>query len=92
MGVKLNVDALDGVLYGGGTASAHALLAAQIDRKIVAIDASHWLYQSHNMARTQAYLAKDRDDPGAALRKSAAVLFTDRCIQLLRYGAHPLVV
>lgn len=92
MGVKLGVSALAGVVYRGDTASAHALLAAQIEGKVVAIDASHWLYQSNNVARAQAYLAKDGDNPGAALRQSAATLFTDRLIQLLRYGAHPLVV
>lgn len=72
MGVKLDVDALDGVVYDGGTASAHALLAAEIESKVVTIDASHWLCQSNNVSRDQAYLAQDRDDPGAALRPSAA--------------------
>lgn len=90
MGVKL--DAQDVAEdFCGDTRESHARLAQQVRDKVVAIDAAQWLFQANSQPERQALFAQGRSEFDAMVANSVA-FFTDRCLQLLRYGAHPVVV
>lgn len=96
MGVQIDLNELQLRECDGKTPARHAELAACVESKIVAVDGNLWLAQARQTAGatnrmdgfTQAAGGNEED----ALQHSAIMLFVDRCTQLLRYGAHPVVV
>ena len=92
MGVKFNVKKLLAFEdFAGQTKAQHTQLADQIRGKVVAIDSAQWLFQASTQPERDKAFGKNRTDHDAFVANSVT-FFLDRCLQLLRYGAHPIVV
>ena len=87
MGVAIE---LDGKVYSGESCAAHQELVQQIVDKVIAIDGAQWLHHCDAAARSAQFA--DRSGDGDAFAQSAIDIFASRIIQLLRYGASPIVV
>lgn len=96
MGVKIKLEDIGVKHYLAETLAQHADLAAQLSDKVVAIDIAHWMYQSEGSgARALGYMTANAEnplDPETEWVQNTVSFCIDRLIQLLRYGAHPVVV
>eukprot|EP00892_Ulva_mutabilis_P005754 jgi/Ulvmu1/3550/UM166_0004.1 len=90
MGVKVRFDDLRPLECDGSTYDEHCKVVEAIEGQVVAIDASQWVFQAYQGARSRQ--AQDAVGFTEAIRLSAITLIFDRVSQILRYGGHPIVV
>jgi superfamily I DNA and RNA helicase len=96
MGVDIHMKNFAPTRHDGTTSCSHGALVKTIEDSVVAIDGALWQRQAHqtsgNNSRFEMMLNAAHGDWELAHRRNIIQLFVDRCLQLLRYGAHPVVV
>jgi hypothetical protein len=93
--MRLDAQCIHAGKYGDGTVSGHAALAELLDGRFVAVDAAQWLEAFESSQKSKDFVnfqyTNRRQSPAESRRKAAA-LCIGRLLELLQYGAHPLVV
>ena len=87
MGVTFDLQAK---VYTGSPEAEHQLLINQIVDKVIVIDGAQWLHHCDGGARAATFTERNSDEDAFAL--NAVDMFASRIIQILRYGASPVVV
>jgi hypothetical protein len=79
--------------YHGRDEGSRAAMLARIAGRVVAVDTAGWMYEARSSPRCavpfggRSYAAHFR-----SWRRSTVELVLGRCVQLIKHGAHPVIV